>query len=187
MLIVLLDANVLYAAPLRDTLMHLAVTPLLEARWTKDIQAEWLRNLHKNRPDIPIEKLERTQKLMNQALPNALVAGYEDLIPTLLLPDPDDRHVLAAAIVGQAKMIVTANLQDFPDNVLAPYGIKAIHPDDLVDLLFSQEPVRVLQALKMQRSAMKNPPMNPLEFIELLERQGLKKTAKSLAAFAILL
>jgi hypothetical protein len=54
-------------------------------------------------------------------------------------------------------------------------------------LLFSQEPVRVLQALKMQRSAMKNPPMNPLEFIELLERQGLRKTAKSLAAFTILL
>jgi len=69
----------------------------------------------------------------------------------------------------------------------AAYGIKAIHPDDLVDLLFSQEPVQVLQALKMQRSAMKNPPMNPLEFIELLERQGLRKTAKSLAAFAILL
>jgi hypothetical protein len=60
-LVAVYDANVLYSAPLRDVLMHLALTPLLEARWTHLIQAEWLRNVLKNRSDLERSKLERTQ------------------------------------------------------------------------------------------------------------------------------
>jgi PIN domain len=97
-LVVVYDANVLYAAPLRDLLMHLALTPLVEARWTHLIQAEWLRNVLKNRVDLERSKLERTQELMNAAVPNALVYGFEHLIETLQLPDSNDKHVLAAAI-----------------------------------------------------------------------------------------
>ena len=69
---------------------------------------------------------------MNKAVPDALVTGYQETIPTLTLPDPTDRHVLAAAIVGRADVIVTSNLKDFPADVLQPYGIEAQHPDEFL-------------------------------------------------------
>jgi len=91
--IALFDACVLYPAPLRDLLMHLAVTDLFRARWSNEIHEEWIRNLLKNRPSITLEKLERTRSLMNNSAGDCLVEGYESLIPGLTLPDPDDRHV----------------------------------------------------------------------------------------------
>lgn len=94
----ILDANVLYPAPLRDLLMHLAVAGLFKAKWIDAIYDEWMRNLLAHRPDLSKPQLERTRELMNRAVPDALVSGYEPLVPALTLPDPDDRHVLAAAI-----------------------------------------------------------------------------------------
>jgi hypothetical protein len=88
--------------------------------------------LLRNRPDVSREKLERTRILMDQHAGDALVAGYEDLFPGLQLPDPNVRHVLAAAIRGRADVIVTANLRDFPTGTLAPLGIEAQHPDEFV-------------------------------------------------------
>lgn len=92
------DACVLYPAPLRDFLLRLAMTELFRARWSDHIHGEWMNGVVRNRPDIPIEQLDRTRKLMNQAVPDCLVTGYEELMDSLQLPDPNDRHVLAAAI-----------------------------------------------------------------------------------------
>ncbi|MCA9419011.1 MAG: PIN domain-containing protein, partial [Candidatus Omnitrophica bacterium] len=108
--IVLFDACVLYPAPVRDFLLQLSVTGLFRARWTKDIHNEWIANLLESRPDLNLKQLERTRDLMNLAVPDSLVTGYESHIPSLDLPDPDDRHVLAAAIEGNAETIVTFNL-----------------------------------------------------------------------------
>lgn len=94
------DACVLYPAPLRDLLMHLALTDLFRAKWTDQIHDEWIRSVLEQRPDLRREQLERTRQLMNAHVRDCLVTGYEDLIPALSLPDPDDRHVLAAAIRG---------------------------------------------------------------------------------------
>lgn len=115
---VLFDACVLYSAPLRDFLMHLAMTDLFRAKWTDEIHDEWIRNLLKNRPDLTQERLQRTRDLMNSSVRDCLVSGYVDLIPSLTLPDQDDRHVLAAAICGGADVIVTYNLSDFPSTPL---------------------------------------------------------------------
>ena len=71
-------------------------------------------NLAANRPDIPSEKLIRLRRLMNRAVPDVLVDGYEPLIEALKMPDPGDRHVLAAAIKCRAQLIVTSNVKDFP-------------------------------------------------------------------------
>lgn len=108
------DANVLYPAPLRDFLMHLALTGVHRARWTAQVHEEWKCNLLKNRHDITREQLDRTSSLMDKAVPDGLVADYEPLIDGLQLPDVDDRHVLAAAIKCKASVIVTFNLKDFP-------------------------------------------------------------------------
>ena len=85
--------------------------------------------LLRQRSDLSRETLQWTQQQMDCAIPDCLVSGYEALESELRLPDPDDRHVLAAAIVCRAGTIVTYNLKDFPDAVLAPLGITAQHPD----------------------------------------------------------
>jgi len=110
---VVYDACVLYPAPLRDFLMWLALSGCFRARWSEQIHAEWKRNLLRNRPDLSAAQLDRTSTLMNDAIPDSLVCGYEKLIPGLFLPDPDDRHVLAAAIRCGASVIVTFNRKDF--------------------------------------------------------------------------
>lgn len=107
---VVYDACVLYPAPLRDLLMQLALSDLFRARWTEQIHAEWIRNVLKNRPDLTLEKLTRTKELMNSNVRDCLVTNYEYLIPSLQLPDIDDRHILAAAIAGGAEASVTFNL-----------------------------------------------------------------------------
>lgn len=118
---VVYDACVLYPAPLCDFLMWLALTDLFKARWTNEIHDEWMRNVLLNRSDLTLSQLTRTKNLMNANVRDCLVTGYESLIPTLELPDPGDRHVLAAAIRCNADVIVTFNLQDFPSQCLALY------------------------------------------------------------------
>ena len=136
----LYDACVLYPAPLRDLLMHLAITDLFRARWTDQIHDEWIRSLLDNRPDLKLEQLERTRTLMNSHVRDCLVTGFEPLIDGLTLPDPDDRHVLAAAIRTRASVIVTFNLDDFPSDVLEPVGLEAQHPDEFVTHLIDLSP-----------------------------------------------
>jgi len=124
------DANVLYPAPLRDLFIRLAQAGLVQARWTEAIHEEWMCNVLKDNPRLSAERLARTRTLMNEAVRDCLVTGYEDLIASLSLPDPDDRHVLAAAIHARADVIVTCNLKDFPAEVLAGFSIEAQHPRD---------------------------------------------------------
>jgi hypothetical protein len=105
----LLDANTLYPAPMRDLLLQLAVTDLHRAKWTADIHREWIESLLRNEPHRDRSALERTRELMDRGTRDCLITGYEPLIPALRLPDPGDRHVLAAAIVGGCDVIVTQN------------------------------------------------------------------------------
>jgi predicted nucleic acid-binding protein len=100
---VVYDANVLYPNTLRDLLIRIAQSGTVQARWTNAILDE-MAALRRNRPDIQAEKIQRLRELMNKAVRDCLVSGYEPLIEGLKLPDPDDRHVLAAAIKAGAAM-----------------------------------------------------------------------------------
>mgnify|MGYP001254015600 CR=1 FL=1 len=176
---VILDANVLYPNLLRDLLLSLAVAGLYHARWTWRIHDEWTRNLVANRPDIE-PKIGQLVELVNQAVPDCLVENYEALIESVELPDPDDRHVLAAAIAGHADAIVTANLRDFPKDALAKYNIEAQHPDDFIMNQLELRPFEALEAIKRARERMKNPPRSPSEFVELVKKAGLPQTEQFL-------
>jgi hypothetical protein len=101
-------------------------------------------------------------------------------IPALTLPDPDDRHVLAAAIHSRADVIVTYNLSDFPDATLAPYGITAQHPDEFVIHLLDLAPGTVYAAIKRQRQSLRNPPKSVEEYLATLESQSLAQTVTHL-------
>jgi hypothetical protein len=167
--------------------MHVALSLLVEAKWTHLIQAEWLRNVLKNRPDLDRAQLERTQALMNLAVPDALVEGFEDWVDMLHLPDPDDRHGLAAAIQAQASVIVTMNLKDFPEEVLEPFGVEAVHPDTFFLRLLKQNPGAIINAFRLQRESMKSPSVPPDQFLQIFERQGLQGTVQWLRPFLVLL
>jgi predicted nucleic acid-binding protein len=181
---VLLDACVLDPAPLRDLLMYLTVKDVYRARWTDAIHEEWIRNILGNRPDLNRAQLERTRDLMNRHARDSLVAGYGALIETLNLPDPDDRHVLAAAIHAGAKILVTFNLADFPADRLSGHAIAVLHPDEFLSQLFDAAPEGFLEAARLQRQSLKNPPKNLAEFLNTLEAVGLPKTAAQLRGHA---
>ncbi len=182
-----LDACVLYRAPVRDFLMHLALADVFRAKWTDAIHDEWMRSLLESRPDLTRERLQRTRDLMNAHVRDCLVTGYEDLIPGLRLPDPDDRHVLAAAIRAGADVIVTYNLDDFPPESLDTWGIVAQHPDPFIRLMLDLTPPAVCAAAKRQRKSLKNPPTTVDEFLAVLERQGLVATVAVLRRHAELI
>lgn len=179
-LIVIYDSCVLYPAPLRDLLVRLALTGLFRAHWTDAIHDEWIRNLLEDRPDLSAAQLDRTRQLMNAAVRDCLVTGYEGRIENLTLPDPDDRHVLAAAIKAQAQVIVTYNLRDFPASTLQTYGIEAVHPDDFMLRLIGLDPLVVRETVETHHQSLKNPPKTPAEYLATLSHQSLPKTAAAL-------
>ena len=180
---VIYDACVLYPAPLRDFLMRLALSGLFAARWSDDIQNEWARNLLEARPALA-EQVTRTIKLMNQAVPDCRVTGYESLIPGLELPDPNDRHVLAAAILAGAQLIVTFNLKDFPSDYLTTFGIEAVHPDDFIVQQFDLHEARVINASKSHRASLRNPPKEVEEYLDTLAARGLVVTVDRLREYS---
>jgi len=179
-LVAFYDANVLYPAELRSFLMYLALTGLFRARWSNAVHEEWISNLLRNRPDLTRQKLERTRQWMDKAALDALVEDYEDLIPSLSLPDENDRHVLAAAIRGGAKVIVTKNLKDFPVEVLQKYKIAAQHPDKFILNLIDLAPNLVLQSAEEHRQALRNPPKTITEYLLSLEVQELPESVAAL-------
>lgn len=173
---VLYDANVLYPAPLRDILIQLAMTGLYRAKWTNRIHEEWIRNVTKNRPDLSREFLDKTKNLMNKAVLDCLVNNYEALEHGLKLPDANDRHVLAAAIVAGCDVIVTFNIKDFPSAELDKYSIEAQHPDDFLMHLTDLSYTQFCSAFKLTRERLKKPPKSKDEYLETLYKQGLTKT-----------
>lgn len=171
--VVIYDANVLFPAPLRDLLMHVALTGVVQARWSGEILDECFANILVKRPNLTSDSLVRTRRLMNRALPDALVTGYEPSILGLSLPDPNDRHVVAAAIHAGAQVIVTMNLKDFPASALERFGIEAKHPDQFLCETLELEPLLVEEAFRRQVASLKNPSKSETEVLETLKIQGL--------------
>jgi predicted nucleic acid-binding protein len=183
-IVAVLDACVLYSAPLRDFLLNLATQKLYQPKWSEKINEEWTRNLLKNRPDLNIESIENTIKLMNDTYRSANVKeinDYSEFLQKLDLPDKDDRHVLATAILSEAKFIVTFNLKDFPSDKLEMYNVNSISPDDFCLLLFEIDSETVKEGFLNQLRTLKNPPLSVQKLLENLEKVGLSQTVKKLS------
>ncbi|WHU82377.1 PIN domain-containing protein (plasmid) [Pantoea agglomerans pv. betae] len=184
---VVLDACVLYPSFLRDLLIRLGLTGLYQPKWSATIEDEWQRNLLANRTDLTPEQIQRTAALMNTAVPDAMITGFEPLIDSVDLPDVDDRHVVAASVRSNSEIIVTFNLKDFPAPALNAFGIEALHPDDFVMDLFDLNRALVLSAVTTQRSNLRRPPMSVDEYLEALLRQGMAQTVKELSMYRLLI
>jgi predicted nucleic acid-binding protein len=167
------DASVLYPFHLRNIVVQAAVDRLVEACWTDAIHDEWIRNLAAGTPNIPIERLQTTRRLMNTALPAAITSGYEDLIPMVSLPDPDDRPVVAAAIAAGASVIVTWNLRDFPAAALKKYGLRRQTQDAFLAGLYDEAPDLIVGTLANARRNLSKPRVSTSDFIDTLGKQKL--------------
>jgi PIN domain len=176
--IAVFDACVLYPFHLRNIVVQAAVDRLVEAWWTDAIHDEWMRNLTADAPAIPIERLKVTERLMNDALPTALITGYEDLIPKITLPDPNDRHVAAAAIISDAALILTWNLRHFPPAELKKFGLRRMTPDAFLSNLFDKVPYLVVGSLANARQNLSKTRVSAADFIGILENQKLAQLAR---------
>lgn len=174
--VVILDANVLYPFRVRDALLRFAEAGLYRARWSTSILKEWVDSLLGDKPHLAAS-IESQLKAMETVFPEALVTGYFDLIDSLVLPDPDDRHVLAAAIRCGAQQIVTENLKDFPATALDPWGVEAVNADTFLAGTFELYPAEATSALRRMRRSYSKPSMTVSEFLLDLTSNELVKTA----------
>lgn len=174
--VVIYDANVLHPPVLRDVLIRVAQGGLVQARWTNAILDETFKSIQERLPDLDPVKLDRTRELMSGAIRDVLVTGYEPLIPAVALPDPNDRHVVAAAIRARAQVIVTANVRDFPVEALSQWDVEAKTPDEfLLDQFHLSGPV-VYGAIQRVADSWSNPPGTVSDVLDRLERSGLVET-----------
>ena len=156
---------------------------LYRAKWSDAVHEEWITAILRTRQDLTRARLERTRDLMNAHVRDAVVTDFEQLIEILVLPDRDDRHVLAAAIKGRADLIVTNNLKDFPAEKLARWGIEAQHPDEFLTNQFHLSQPIFLQAVRTVRLRLKNPPKSVDDYFDTLRSQGLLATVKEIEPF----
>jgi predicted nucleic acid-binding protein len=180
--IVIYDANVLYPNTLRDLLIRISQAGLVQARWTNEILDEMIRALARNRSDIPPDKLDRLRQLMNGAIRDGLISGYESLVEELKLPDPADRHVLAAAIKAGAQVIVTANLKHFPAAALRQWDVEAKSPDGFVLDQVGIDGRTVAACVQQSADSRTRPPQDIEDVLTQLERDGLLESIAALRA-----
>lgn len=179
-IVAILDACVLYPAPIRDLLLHLADVDLYIPKWTDKIHEEWTRNLLLNRSDISSKQLQRTVNAMQDAFPDANVFNYDSLTQSIELPDPNDAHVVAAAIRCEANVIVTANMKDFPNDYLNRFDMEAQLPDVFISRLIELNPEAAWKAFKNQVKNLRNPPIHSFALLDKFEMIGLTNVSKSL-------
>jgi hypothetical protein len=180
--IAVLDACVLYPAPLRDLLLSLAGEGLYRPKWSAEIQEEWLRNLLVNRPDLTEAQLSATVQAMNRAFPDAVRWRIINRIdpghmrcPTLTT----DTWWLRPSAPRQ-DVIVTYNLKDFPDSVTKEFDVKVQHPDIFISNVFDLNPDKASDAFRKQVKRLRNPPRTFAEVLDTLRKAELKLVTERL-------
>jgi predicted nucleic acid-binding protein len=177
---VLLDANVLFPTILRELLLGAAAADAFTPLWSPRILEEWARATRRL-PEGAEPRARAEIAALHARWPEAEIVPPPDLEATLSLPDPDDRHVLAAAIAGGAQAILTFNRADFPPRTLARYGLMLRLPDEfLLDLWASGfDLAAVAEDVRARAEAASG---RPQALRPLLKRARLPRLAKALAA-----
>jgi predicted nucleic acid-binding protein len=173
-----LDTNVIYPIDVRDLLFWFAHYELFTPKWSKHIFDEWLDVMLRN--GISKEEADKRVRKANRAFPDALVENYEPLIEGLVLPDPKDRHVLAAAIKTNANTIVTNNLKDFPKEYLNTFGLNAKSADDFITDIIDLNQNIALNAFNDMVLNRTNPDLDEFQMLDTLRRNGLLDSANYL-------
>lgn len=173
----LLDACVLVPVALADTLLRLAEQQLYRPLWSEQILHETTRALERVHPELADGRAQRRMEAMNEAFPDATVVGWPALVDAVVLPDPNDRHVVAAALRGRADVIVTANLRDFPPESLDGWGIRAQPPDAFLLDQLDLDPTAAITALHRQVQAIRRPAITTDALLDHLAACGVPEFA----------
>lgn len=169
-----LDTNSLYGAYLCDTLLRLAEAATYRPLWSAGVFEELERNLLER--GLPTEAVSHRLDEMRRSFPDAEVRGYENLVDTMTC-DAKDRHVLAAAVRGDAQVLVTSNVADFPEESLKPFDIEVITPDDFLLDQLDLYPGLTVAVLLAQARAYVSPAMTVDELLGRLAAAGAIKFA----------
>lgn len=176
--VALLDACVLAPLVTREALFAAARHGLFHARWSARIEAEWAHAAAKEARGLSPQMIAGDLALARAAFPDALVTEWEALEGPLSLPDWDDRHVLAAAVKANARLLITDNLRDFPSRALAAYGIRPVAADAFLSELYAERPTAMASALREMASAAPPEAMSS-GLPALLKRARLPQLAKA--------
>lgn len=176
---VLLDACVLFPSVLREMLVGTAAAGGLSPLWSARILEEWARATRRLPEGAEAAARAEIARLRDR-WPEAEVAVPEELVATLALPDPDDRHVLAAAIAGGAEVLLTLNRADFPTRSLARHGILLREPDGFL-LELAHEGIDLAAVARAVRGRAEAASGRPQALRPLLKRAGLPRLGKALA------
>lgn len=168
-----LDANVLHPAFLRAALFWFADARVLRPVWSKDVLLEWRRSVQRRHADMDDEKCDRLQAVFTAQFPDAAVSDYEAFVNAVELPDENDRHVSAAAIVGRCHGIITCNLKHFPQETVSKFGIEVVHPDDFIVNIIDLDENKAIGACKRHREAMSASKPSVEQYLERFEICGL--------------
>jgi predicted nucleic acid-binding protein len=179
-IVAVLDANVLYPAPIRDLLLHMAFLSIYQPKWSDKIQEEWTCSLLAKRSDLKKSSLKNTCKWMDTVFPDARTLKDKELKTPINLPDKNDIHIVETAINSHANYIITFNLKDFPKDELEKYDVETIHPDDFVCQMLDELPDVILKAFHNQVLLLKKPAKTADEVLTAIQRCGLPKTENKL-------
>lgn len=182
---VLADACSLVPALNRNLLLSLAEAEFFRVRWSVRILDEAERGIAKVLGERGItdaaERAARARNAMERAFEDASVVGYEKLVGSLEdLPDPDDAHVIAAAVKTRASVIVTDNLRDFPSRVLDPLDLEAKTTDAFVADTIGLDAGRAIAAVRQMRMRLKKPEKTAEVLLLDMEAVGLTQTVDAL-------
>jgi hypothetical protein len=174
----LCDACALFGALKRNLLLSRAEADLYRVRWSAQILDEVERNLTEmlaEKGDAEArQKAQHVRQAMERAFPDASVSGHEVLIDCMLgMPDPDDRHVVAAALKTQASVIVTDNSAHFPCEVLGPLDLEVKSADEFIADTIGLDVGRAVAAVRQMRESFKKPAMTADALLVLMEARGL--------------
>lgn len=178
-----IDANVLYPVVIRDYLMWLALYELYSPKWSQEILEEFCQIFPKRNSQYSLDRIRNQISMMNNACPDAEVKNYETLISSINLPDPDDRHVAAAAVKCNANVIVTHNLKDFPNHYLEKLGLRAVDPDTFIADMIDLSPNQCCEAFRQMVLSKRKPPYDEPQYLEILRKNGLKQTVEELSKY----
>lgn len=181
---VLIDACVLTPPILREIVLGAAAEGAFTPLWNARILEEWARASKRLDGEEGELRARGDIALMRARWPEAEVAGWERHARELSLPDDDDVHVLAAAITGDADLILTLNIKDFPRRALAGHGIERIAPDPFLWALWAEGEEALTRVLNGVRAGTRAAGRDPQDFRRLLKRAGLPRLAKLWATAA---
>lgn len=184
----LIDACTLAGTLKRNLILSLAEAEFFRLRWSGTILDETQRAiagiLAAKGEAAAADHAARARGVMEAAFEEAMIVGFEPFLPMCpALPDPDDAHVVAAALKTRAEIIVTENLKDFPADLLEPLGLDVRSSDDFIADAIALDPGKAVAAIRRMRERLKRPAKTPDVLLRDMEAAGLTETVNVLRPY----